>query len=94
MKFTLLLKCPRVSWRGYSLRGVLLPVSVLTLAAAPAFDPGPWLEDLEQSQRALAEGYANLEWAVFEREADLPRLFADAPSGASAVSARGQPCSL
>ena len=64
----------------------VLPVTVVTLAMAPAFDPAPWLEDLEQSQRALAEGYANLEWAVFEREADLPRLFADGRSRLKTVS--------
>jgi len=64
----------------------VLPMTVLVLAAAPAFDPGPWLGDLDQTQRALAEEYANLEWAVFEREADLPRLFADARSRLKTVS--------
>ena len=64
----------------------VLPLIVLTLATAPAFDAGPWLEDLDQTQRALAEEYANLEWAVFEREADLPRLFADARSRLKTVS--------
>ena len=42
------------------------------------FDAGPWLQDLQQVQVALTTKYANLDWVVFEREADLPRLFADA----------------
>jgi hypothetical protein len=45
--------------------------------AAASFDPGPWLDDLDQVRGALATKYANLEWAVLERELDLPALFAD-----------------
>jgi hypothetical protein len=44
-------------------------------AANPAFDPEPWIEDLEQARGAFATKYANLEWAVFEREIDLVALF-------------------
>ncbi len=49
----------------------------LALGAAPPFDPKPWLEDLDQARDAFATKYANLEWAAFEREADLSTLFAD-----------------
>jgi hypothetical protein len=46
-------------------------------SVANPFDPRPWLEDLEQTKQALAAKYANLEWAVLEREIDLTALFAD-----------------
>lgn len=46
------------------------------LAARAPFDPRPWMSDLQQIREAFAEKYANLEWAVFEREIDLPGLFA------------------
>src|SRR5271167_19251 len=47
-------------------------------AAADSFDPKPWVEDLDQAREAVAIKYANLEWAVLEREIDLSALFADA----------------
>ena len=56
----------------------LLAASLLTAsAAAGTFEPKPWIDDLEQVKEALATKYANLEWAVFEREMDLQKLFAD-----------------
>jgi hypothetical protein len=42
------------------------------------FDPKPWLEDLAQMRQAFSEKYANLEWAVFDRQIDLTGLFSDA----------------
>jgi hypothetical protein len=42
-----------------------------------AFDARPWLDDLNQTQQAVATKYANLEWVVFERELDLAVLFAE-----------------
>jgi hypothetical protein len=48
-----------------------------TSAPAGAYEPKPWIDDLEQVKEAFATKYANLEWAVFEREIDLPGLFAD-----------------
>jgi len=45
--------------------------------SATAYDPAPWLQDLDQSQQALATKYANLEWAVFEHETDLTALFSE-----------------
>jgi hypothetical protein len=64
----------------------LMPASIVAAAtyasaatnatgAAVAYDPAPWLEDLEQARQVLLTKYANLEWAVFERQADLPALF-------------------
>jgi len=47
-------------------------------SAASAFDARRWLNDLDQTQQVLATKYANLEWAILEREVDIPALFADA----------------
>lgn len=57
---------------------VLACAALLSFAAAaePAFDPKPYLEDLDQVHRVFETKYALFEWAVFEREADLPALFA------------------
>jgi hypothetical protein len=52
--------------------------AALNLAAAPQVDPKPWLGDLRQARAALAEKYANFEWAVFDRELDLSKLFTTA----------------
>jgi hypothetical protein len=48
-----------------------------TVATAEAFEPKPWIDDLDQVKETLATKYANLEWAVFERELDLQKLFAE-----------------
>jgi hypothetical protein len=50
---------------------------LLFVAAALSFDTKPWLDDLTQVKQVLSAKYANLEWAVFEREANLPKLFAE-----------------
>jgi hypothetical protein len=63
-------------------------LSSILIAAAPArpadpvaivfptsFDTKPWLDDLNETQQALATKYANLEWVVFERELNLAALF-------------------
>src|SRR6478672_6253560 len=42
------------------------------------FDTKPWLEDLAQMRQAFSAKYVNFEWAVFDRQADLAGLFADA----------------
>ncbi|MGD1148147.1 MAG: hypothetical protein ABR961_09380 [Thermoanaerobaculaceae bacterium] len=49
-------------------------VALVTSGAAPVFAPRPFVEDLAQVRETLATKYANLEWAVFQREADLPKL--------------------
>jgi len=69
-------------FRGQSVRRsiqVLLAVAaaLLSAAAAPAFDPEPWYADLEQTRHVLLTKYANIEWAVEQREVNLPALFAD-----------------
>jgi hypothetical protein len=46
-------------------------------ADAKPWDPKRWIADLEQVRETFSTKYANLEWAVFQREADLPQLFAD-----------------
>jgi len=60
-----------------TMAALLASVMVAASATAVAFEPNPWIDDLEQVKEALATKYANLEWAVFEREVDLPGLFAD-----------------
>jgi len=54
-------------------------------AAEPAFDARPWLQDWAQVEHAMATSYSDLEWAVFDREADLPRMFADTRSRIAAA---------
>lgn len=44
-------------------------------SAAP-FDAEAWISDLRQTRQAMGSHYANLDWAVTEREAPLGRLFA------------------
>jgi hypothetical protein len=61
------------SWALMILIGAATPIIA---AETPPFDSQPWIEDLQQIKQAFAEKYANLEWAVFEREANLPELFA------------------
>ena len=69
---------------------VALSVAAKTAGASSTYDPKPWLEDLEQSRAALKAKYANLEWAVFEREADLPALFADAKARVESASSEAE----
>ena len=57
---------------------LVMSVAADVCAAAAAFDPNPWIEDLRQIRTAFSEKYANFEWAVFEREIDLSDLFAQA----------------
>lgn len=49
-----------------------------SVCATPAYDPKPWLADLDQVRTALLTKYANLEWATFDREVNLPQLFQQA----------------
>jgi hypothetical protein len=48
-----------------------------TITTAGGFEPKQWIDDLGQVKETLATKYANLEWAVFERELDLQALFAE-----------------
>lgn len=58
---------------------VVLGIAAGSAAATEAnpFNPKPWLQDLAQMREIFSDKYVNFEWAVFEREADLPGLFAD-----------------
>jgi hypothetical protein len=64
-------------------QAALLVLTFFCVLIAPSFagdapfDPKPWLEDLAQAREVLSTKYANLEWAVFDREAGLTALFAD-----------------
>jgi len=55
----------------------LLAANTPVGADAKPWDAKPWIADLEQVRETFSTKYANLEWAVFQREADLPQLFAD-----------------
>lgn len=46
--------------------------------AQPAYDAEGWVRDLGVVREAVGARYANLQWAVEEREADLPARFASA----------------
>ncbi len=50
------------------------PVAAQTPASAP-FDAEGWIADLRQTREAMGAHYANLDWAVNEREAPLGQLF-------------------
>lgn len=55
------------------------PAAAQETPAAPppaAFDASGWVADLEQVRAEMSARYANLEWAVTEREAPLGPLFA------------------
>ena len=51
------------------------------LAGSPAATPvdsRPWLQDLSKIENAFESKYANWDWAVFERQADMRALFLSA----------------
>ena len=54
-----------------------VPASAQTSGAAPGptFDAQGWIADLQQVRAAMGSHYANLDWAVNEREAPLGQLF-------------------
>jgi hypothetical protein len=56
----------------------LVAIATPSAAVEKPFDPKPWLDDLAQMRAAMAANYANLEWAVFDRGADLDDYFARA----------------
>jgi hypothetical protein len=56
-------------------------VAAASLIAAPAsaaaFDPSPWLADLEQARQAFHQKYANWDWVETEHEVKIDPLFDD-----------------
>jgi hypothetical protein len=60
------------------LRRALFGFIALVLLAAAAdvltYDPQPWLADYARLKRDMAQGYANLDWAVEKRGLDLAAL--------------------
>lgn len=57
-------------------RGIFLSVVLsLSLAAAPAWNPTPWLADLKQIRISIDRDYPNLDWLIGEREVSLDRWF-------------------
>jgi hypothetical protein len=64
------------SARAWALAGAIALVAAAPAGAAEgAFDPAPWVEDLQQVRAAMTQKYANFEWAVFERRMPLAELF-------------------
>ena len=63
------------------LRRALLGLITLILLAVTAdvltYDAQPWLDDYTRLKRDMAQGYANLDWAIEERGVDLPALDRD-----------------
>ena len=60
------------------MRALLLPVALLLLAAAApaaAWDPAPWLADLQQIRIAVDRDYPNRDWLTGTREANLDAMF-------------------
>jgi hypothetical protein len=62
----------------------------VNLEAAPQFDAGPWLEDLDQARAAVAQKYANFDWLVFDREIDLSQSLATARRRIEAASSEAE----
>src|SRR5687768_16159643 len=53
----------------------LIALVLLTVAAdVLTYDAQPWLDDYTRLKRDMAQGYANLDWAVEKRGVDLPAL--------------------
>lgn len=48
---------------------------VVTLGAAPAWSPEPWLADLRQIRAVIEQRYPNLEWLTVEHGASVDELF-------------------
>jgi hypothetical protein len=60
---------------------LLLPAAFLLLAAAApaaAWDPAPWLADLQQIRAAVDHDYPNRDWLTGTREANLDAMFKQA----------------
>ncbi|HMI40969.1 MAG TPA: S41 family peptidase [Sphingomicrobium sp.] len=63
--------------RAFGWMVLLAAAGLAAPAHAEAFDPAPWLADLEQTRQAFRAKYANLEWLEREREMPLETLFDD-----------------
>jgi hypothetical protein len=57
-------------------KAVCLPiVAFLSLAAAPVWNPAPWIADLDQLRTAIDHNYPNRDWLTGQREVSLDRWF-------------------
>lgn len=50
--------------------------ALLSIAAAPAWNPAPWLADLNQFRSVIDRDYPNLDWLTEQQEVSLDRWFA------------------
>jgi hypothetical protein len=61
---------------GFRILVSALFVCAPALAAETQFHPNPWLADLAQMRTALTTRYANIEWLINDRGADMDEYFA------------------
>lgn len=68
----------RTTSKKTPLRRALFGLIAMILLAAAAdvltYDPQPWLGDYTRLKRDMAQGYANLDWAIEKRNMNLPAL--------------------
>jgi hypothetical protein len=58
------------------LKAICLPIiAFLSLAAAPVWNPAPWIADLDQLRMAFDHSYPNRDWLTGQREVSLDRWF-------------------
>jgi hypothetical protein len=76
--------------RSFARTAALIFVVATGFAAAPAFDSKPWLDDFAQVRTALIAFYANLDWAVTDRGADLPALYNETAARIQAAQNDGE----
>jgi hypothetical protein len=56
---------------------VAFAIGLVLTTPALAFDPAPWLADLEQTRLAVHEKYANFDWVETEHGVKIDALFED-----------------
>jgi hypothetical protein len=64
--------------------------TIALIGATPTFDPKLWSEDLDQARDAFTNKYANFDWAVFQRQADLSKLFDETRGRIAAAHSEGE----
>jgi hypothetical protein len=82
-------------WKGLCRHFLFVPLCLaLTGAAAPEpagfLGTAAWKQDFAQLQAAMADHYANLEWAVERRGVDLPKLAAATNARLEAAHTNGE----
>lgn len=71
-------------------RVALICTAFALIGAATVFDAKPWLVDLDQTRAAFTNKYANFDWAVFQRQIDLSKLFDETRDRIAAARSEGE----